>query len=95
MKLFAFLILAALTLAGCTMYEVQRDDGTSLKVRSTREFPEGIKIAYKNVAGAELTIETGQVRNGSSPLEALAARVLAREVGEAPPAESPPAIADE
>jgi hypothetical protein len=93
MKLFAFLILVAISLAGCTMYEVTRDDGTSLKVRSTREFPEGIEIAYKNVAGAELTIKTGQVRNGASPLEELAYRALARQLDEpAPPAEP---IADE
>jgi hypothetical protein len=68
MKLRSFSIMILLilmsTTMGCSYYKVKRDDGTELKIISSREFPNGININYKSKEGSQLDIESGQVQNG-------------------------------
>lgn len=103
LSLLLLLALAAL-LAGCgaTRYEIQKPDGTRVSIRSSREFPDGIKVAYEgldaNGHSAKLQVEAGSVRNAQpSPLEQAAAAslgaVLGRALGIAPAPAAAPAPA--
>ncbi len=74
----AFALIAA-TLSGCgyTSYHVKRDDGTELRVLSTREFPDGVLVEYESAEGAKLKVDAGSVKSHeSSASDALVQALL-------------------
>ena len=75
-KMLIALVLT-LMLTGCiTTYEVVRTDpqgvSTTLKVRSVREFPGGIRVDYQRDAG-EFHLEAGEVSNDEQLTQLLLA----------------------
>lgn len=71
MRLILILALALIA-SGCTMYDVRKPDGTELRIRSMREFPQGIAVDYESKDGAKLKINTGKVQNDTGTTEILA-----------------------
>lgn len=66
------LIALALVATGCTMYDVRKPDGTELRIRSMREFPNGINVEYESKEGAKLKVNAGKVQNDTGTTEILA-----------------------
>jgi hypothetical protein len=85
--LLVFLILAIMVLLGgcATTYHAERrnaDDGsyTVLDVKSRREFSGGVTIHYNKETGT-FDLAAGDVSNGYSPLEEMAANLIPALIG--------------
>lgn len=70
------MVVATMTMTGCTRYHVKRSDGTELSVISSREFPNGLKVKYQGDNGTGLEIEAGSVQNDSK-LDSIVASAVA------------------
>lgn len=71
-----------LVLSGCaTTYEFTRCTGidvcSSAKIKSRREFPDGILVEY-NAETKAFKVEAGRVTEKPNPLEQIGAQVLTR-----------------
>lgn len=76
------ILLSALILSGCaTTYEFSRctavDVCSTAKIKSRREFPDGILVEYNNETKA-FKVEAGRVTEKPNPLEQIGAQVLTR-----------------
>ena len=79
LSLILLSLAAALLVSGCgyTSYHVKRDDGTELRVLSTREFPDGVLVEYESAEGAKLKVDAGSVKtHESSATDALLQALL-------------------
>jgi hypothetical protein len=81
MKLLIAGVAGLLLLTGCTTYEVKREEGSELSVKSWREFPEGLRIKYESPQGSKLEIEAGAVT--SNPYEELVTQALMKTLAPA------------
>ena len=82
MKKLTILFALALILSGCaTTYEFTRCAGvdvcSSAKIKSRREFPDGILVEY-NADTKSFKVEAGRVTEKPNPLEQIGAQVLTR-----------------
>ena len=73
-------MLATFLITGCgyTSYHVKRDDGTELRVLSTREFPDGVLVEYESAEGAKLKVDAGSVKTHESSAQDALLQLLIR-----------------
>ena len=87
--LMALLVGVALLATGCgyTSYYVKRDDGTELRVLSTREFKDGVSVEYESAQGSKLKVNAGSVTTRESSLQDGLLELLLRQRQTPAPAE--------